>query len=367
LANIDVTAARLNTFINDSIYTRPYNIGCYYFPGWSTPGGGPTPSDPWSEISPGFPDRIPLLGTYDETLQSINDTHFTWMKKFGITFMALDWFMQWDGATLEPFLDHVLTAYKASTVDKPKLCLQFANQTNAGGLNNSTWPTIYNYWIANVFTDPDYFKIDGKPVVIMNSVPSFKDRIGTHAQVKTALDNARAAAITAGFAGIYFMGGQADSSSAWTDVTTPAVEGWDGVTGSNIYTTTKVADNTPGPSPTTYADLDNAIFSGVVGGYRGFCYGWMNAPDIDVFWPPCTVGFDNTPWNPGTTLHGTPTLAEWTAHLIKCKALLDANPVQTQRTFMIEAYTEFGEGSILEPTVGNGGFARSQILKDIFS
>jgi len=367
LANLDVTAARLNTFVNDSIYTRDYKIGCYYFPGWSTPGGGPNPSDPWAEIDPDFPDRIPILGTYDETLQFITDTHLTWMKKFGITFIALDWFMSWSGTTLNPYLAHVLTAYKNSTVDKPKLCLQFANQTNAGGLTSATWPTVYNYWIANIFTDPDYFKIDGKPVVIFNSVPSFKTSIGTNAQVKTALDNARAAAVTAGFAGIYFMGGQANSSSAWTDVTTPQVEGWDGVTGSNVYTTTKVSDNTDGPAPTTYADLHNAVFSGLSGGYRGFCYGWMNAANIDVFWPPCTVGFDSEPWNPSTTLHGTPTLLEWINHLTTCKALLDANPEQTQKTFMIEAWNEFGEGSILEPTVGNGVFDRLQALKDIFS
>lgn len=349
------------------IKKRRYTIGVYYFPGWSTPGGGPNPSDPWAPIAQYDTDRIPLLGQYDETLESITATHMSWMRHFGIDFVAIDWFMQWSGSTLESFIDHTLTNYKKVKVDKPRFCLQFANQTNAGGLTLSTWPTVYNYWIENVFTDPNCYLVNGMPVVIMNSVPSFKTSIGTNAQVKQALADARAAARAAGFRGIFFLGGQANTSSAWTDVTTPEVEGWDGVTGSNVYTTTKVSDNTDGPSPTTYANLHDAVFSGLVGGYRGFCYGWLNTAAVPVFWPPLTAGFDSAPWNAGvSTLNGMPTLPEWIAHLIAAKALCDANPKKTQNTMIIQAWNEFGEGSILEPTVGNGGFDRLRAIKDIF-
>jgi hypothetical protein len=332
-----------------------YSVGVYYFPGWSTPGGGPFPSDPWGVIPA---DRLPpVLGAYDETQQSVCDQNLTWMYQYGLTFVAIDWFQKWSGSTLVPYLDHFINLYLTSSVDKPPFCLQYANQTNAGGLNNSTWQQIPDFWIAEYFPSPNYYKINGYPVVIVNSHPSFRDRFASHAEVKTMLDNARAAAVLAGFPGIIFMAGHADSSSAWIDVTTPA-DGWDGVTGSNVYTTTRVSDNAAGPSPTTYADLDNAVFSGVVGGYRGFCNGWMNGADIDLFWPPCTAGFDSTPWSPSTTLHGMPTSSEWGDHLANCKALLDANGLQTQKTFMIEAWNEHGEGSLLIPTAGNGGFDR---------
>lgn len=341
-----------------------YSVGVYYFPGWSTPGGGPFPADPWGVIPA---DRRPLvLGAYDETQQSVCDQNLSWMKQYGITFVAIDWFMKWSGSTLVPYLDHFINLYLTSTANRPKFCLQFANQTNAGGLNSTTWQQIYDFWIANYFSDPDYYKIDNYPVIIMNSHPSFRDRFASHAEVKTMLDNARAAAVVAGHPGIIFMAGHADSSSAWMDVSAPA-NGWDGVTGSNIYTTTRVSDNAAGPSPTTYADLDNAVFSGVVGGYRGFCNGWMNDADITLFWPPCTAGFDSTPWSPSTTLHGMPTASEWEDHLINCKAVLDASPIQTQKTFMIEAWNEFGEGSILTPTEGNGGFDRLALLNTTFS
>jgi len=345
-----------------------YVVGCYYFPGWSTPGGGPNPSDPWSLITTYDNTRVPLLGTYNEALQSINDVHFSWMKSYGIDFVAIDWFQLWSGTTLLPMLDHVVNAHMACTGRKPKFCLQFANQTNQAGLSTSTWPTVYNKWIITYFNDPNYYRVNGKPVVIINSVPSFRGRFASHAETKQMLDNARAAAVAAGLPGIWFMGGHADSSSAWMDVGSYAVGGWDGITGSNVYTTTKVSDNSAGPAATTYADLHNAVFSGVVGGYRGFMNGWLNAANIGPVWTPLTAGFDSAPWNSGSsTLHGTPTLADWVAHLCAAKSLLDANAAKTQRTVMIEAWNEFGEGSILEPTVGNGGFNRLRAIRDILS
>lgn len=340
-----------------------YSCGVYYFPGWSTPGGGPYPSDPWSVI-PG--DRRPLvLGAYDETQQSVVDQHLSWMSQYGITFVAIDWFMSWSGTTLVPYLNHFIDKYLTSAVTKPKFCLQFANQTNAGGLSSSTDHSLYEYWSATYFGDSNYYKIGGKCVVIVNSGPTLRSRYASHAEVKTFLDAADAYVAAQGQGGIYWMDGHADSSSAWIDVSDPA-HGWDGVTGSNIYTTTKVSDNSAGPSPTTYADLHNAVFSGLVGGYRGFCYGWMNDPDIAVFWPPLTAGFDSTPWSPSTTLHGMPTSVEWGTHLASAKTLLDANATQTQLTFMIEAWNEFGEGSILCPTFGNGGFNRLAQLNTVF-
>jgi hypothetical protein len=341
-----------------------YSCGVYYFPGWKTPGGGgPYPSAPWSVI-PG--DRLPLLlGAYDETQQSVCDQQLSWMKQYGITFVAIDWFMSWSGATLVPYLNHFIDLYLTSAVSKPKFCIQFANQTNAAGLSSSTDHSLYEYWSATYFGDSNYYKIGGKCVVIVNSGPSLRDRYASHAQVKTFLDAADAYVAGQGQGGIHWMDGQADSSSAWIDVSDPA-HGWDGVTGSNIYTTTKVSDNSAGPSPTDYGDLDNAVFSGLVGGYRGFCYGWMNDPDITLFWPPLTAGFDSTPWSPSTTLHGMPTSAEWGNHLTNAKTLMDANAEQTQLTFMIEAWNEFGEGSILCPTAGNGGFDRLRQLNTTF-
>jgi hypothetical protein len=346
------------------------SVGLYYFPGWKTPGGGgPFPSAPWSVI-PG--DRLPLLlGAYDETQQSVCDQLLTWFHQYGITFLAIDWFQDWSGSTLIPYLDHFIDLYLTSSVDKPKVCLQWANQTHASGLNSSTANQIYEYWSANYFSDSNYLSIDGKKVVIVNSGPSLRGRFASNAEVKTFLDAADAYVAGQGQGGIYWMDGHADSSSAWIDVSAPA-NGWDGITGSNVYTTTRygnpagIQDNAAGPSPTTYADLDYAVFSGQVGDYRGFCHGWMNDPDIEVFWPPLTAGFDNSPWTPGTTLHGMPTTQEFSDHLDNAVALIEANPAQTQLTVMVEAASEYGEGSIVVPTAGNGGFTRLRLLNTKF-
>jgi hypothetical protein len=346
---------------------RRHTLICLYFPGWSTPGGGPSPSAPWTPITTYDSYRTPILGTYDEALQSITDTHLGWMRRYGIDVLGLDWFMQWSGTTLQPYLDHVLTNYKASTVDKPQLCIQFANQTNAGGLNTNTWPTVYNFWINNIFNDPNYYQIDGKPVVIVNSIPTFRNNFASSAQVKAMLDQARTAAIAAGYSGIFFMGGQADSSSAWTDVSIPSVQGWDGVTGSNVFYKTHIGDNAHGPTATSYADLDDNVFGPTVNNYRSFSTGWLGAANAGYYWPPVTAGYNAAPWNSGvTSLYGIPTLPEWIDHLVHAKTLLDTYPTQTLRTLIVQNWNEFGEGSILEPTIGNGGFDKLQALADVF-
>jgi hypothetical protein len=345
---------------------RRHTLICLYFPGWSTPGGGPNEPDPWSLITTYDPYRIPINGAYDETLQSVTDTHLGWMRRFGIDVIGLDWFMEWSGSTLVPFLDHVLTSYKASTVDKPKICIQFCNQTNAGGLNTSTWPTVVNDWIDNVFTDPNYYTIDGKYVVFINSLATFRDCFASNAQVKAMLDLARTMAVAAGLPGIIFMAGQADSSSAETDRTTIAL-GWDGVYGTNVFYKTHIGDNAHGPTATSYADLHDNVFGPTVANYRSFSTGWLGAAGVGYYFPPVTAGYNAAPWQAGvTTLYGIPTLPEWINHLKTAKALLDANPDKTLMTLIITNFNEYGEGSILGPTVGNGGFAKMQATADVF-
>src|SRR6185503_4996827 len=124
-ASIDSTLARAKQQLGKN---NDYIVGSYLFPGWLlTNGGGPNPSAPWDAVITSNPERTPILGAYDESLQHINDARFGWMQQYGLDFVAIDWFMQFSGATLIPFLEHVVNCHKACTGRKPKFCLQFAN------------------------------------------------------------------------------------------------------------------------------------------------------------------------------------------------------------------------------------------------
>ena len=61
--------------------TNPYQIGIYYFPGWS-----PDQWDRWSKQK-GFPERDPVLGFYREGDPEVADWHIKWAVENGISLL----------------------------------------------------------------------------------------------------------------------------------------------------------------------------------------------------------------------------------------------------------------------------------------
>ena len=76
-----------------SVPTSPYQIGVYYFGGWTQDPQIPfsTTDQFWTPIE-NFPERQPLLGFYNETTQSVMDQQLLWMADYGISYIAFDWY-----------------------------------------------------------------------------------------------------------------------------------------------------------------------------------------------------------------------------------------------------------------------------------
>src|SRR5207302_3074590 len=69
------------------------------------------------------------------------------------------------------------------------------------------WPDAVSRW-APLFLDADYLRIDGKPLFMVVDLYNMRHAFGdSHAAVKGALDQLRAAAVQESLPGLYIVGG----------------------------------------------------------------------------------------------------------------------------------------------------------------
>jgi hypothetical protein len=68
------------------IATGRYQVGAYDFPGWPT-------YEKWRVLN-AFPERVPLLGYYQEGDPAVMNWQIKWAVEHGISFFVFDWY--WD-------------------------------------------------------------------------------------------------------------------------------------------------------------------------------------------------------------------------------------------------------------------------------
>ncbi len=183
-----------------------YEIGAFYFPGWSQRSG-------WDKIAESAPIRKPLLGYYDESNPEVVDWQIKWAAENGIQFFFVDWYWQ-HGAI---YLDHWVKAFqRAKYRSNLKWAIMWANHTGYGTHTSEDWKQVTKFWLDNYFNTPEYYKIDGKPVVVM-----WDHTIVDHDMIeeakkegldlkpgegcKRAFKIVRDMCIEAGFPGVYFI------------------------------------------------------------------------------------------------------------------------------------------------------------------
>jgi len=312
-----------------------YNIGVYYYPGWKD-NDVPWRPYPWNLIKP-YPVREPLLSWYKEGEVAIAEQHIQWMHDYGINFVAYDWY--WDSTNTAKG-EHALTAYLASNnKNLLKFSLLWDNVANAI-VNENQYTSMVTYWISNYFSQGQFLKIDGKPVVFIFSPYKFRETAQnfgkTTAQLLQAAENL---AIAAGYPGIYFSAGTAGTvgEEFWLDYAKN--NGYDGFSAYNYHR---------GPN----INVQSHTYQELSDGYQA-TWNFVLTKSTLPFIVPMTSGWNKKPWGgSGDTLHdnsvSTPELFE--QHLLRARTLIDQNPVRTMKMGIICAWNEFGEGSYIEPT-----------------
>jgi len=118
----------------------------------------------WDMVEQTLPKVKPLLGWYDEGNPEVVDWQIKWAVEHGITSFCVDWY--WNRG--EQRLDHWVKAfYRAKYRKYLKWYVMYANHNAPGSHSTEDQVALSKWWIDNYFTTPEYYTIDGKPVVVM--------------------------------------------------------------------------------------------------------------------------------------------------------------------------------------------------------
>jgi hypothetical protein len=324
------------------VSTAPYQVGAYYFPGWPT-------RDRWAVLD-AFPERRPLLGYYAEGDPTVMDWHIRWAVEHGIGFFVFDWY--WDRGQRQ--LEHALHEgyFRARSRSHLKFCLLWANHNPPGSSSEADLLAVTDHWIAHYFRRPEYFTVDGKPVVIVFEPRLLRKDIGSEA-VTRSLRRMRARAVDAGLPGLFVLATVGDSP---LELARLRAEGYDAGTGYN-YPRAGMTDGTARRAP--YDDM--------VDGYERIWTNIARARILDYV-PVTEPGWDSRPWHGDQALVRTGRTPEkFRDMLARARAFVDRHPLAGgQKLVLIEAWNEFGEGEAIEPH-REWGFAYLDAVRAVFA
>lgn len=346
-------------FSSNKLFAQEYQIGVYYFPGWTSN------SDYWNDLkglpksrSPGktWLEREPSRGFgYPEESVKTAEKSIEWASAYGIGFFAYDWY--WDGnkTTLSHAIDNHLIAANKS---KLKFCIHWANHTKTPESMNQ-FTAMVQYWIDHYMKDPQYFTVEGKPMVVIFSPQQLRESSKKFGKTtKELFDISRKMAVKSGLPGLYIVGATY-ANSYWVNNYLPS-NGYDALSAHN-YQSNRFSGEYTGKEAysSSYEDLTE--------GYKSN-WTWILKNSKLPYIVPMSAGWDRRPWGgskPSSHDNSGSTPALFKQMIIEGKKTIDANPTKTMRMGIIFAWNEFGEGAYIEPTK-KWGFQYLQAIKDVF-
>jgi hypothetical protein len=316
-------------------------VGAYYFPGWNS-------ASRWQPLQT-FPERKPVLGWYSEGSPEVADWHIKYAVEHGITFFAYDWY--WNKG--QRHLEHGIHEgyFKSRYRNLLKFCLLWANHNPPNTSSPADCLDVTRFWLTNYFKQPEYLKVDGKPVIIIFSEYRLSSDLGAK-NVKGVFETMRAECRKAGLPGLYLIACVGSAS----DARKAAEQGYDAVSAYNWPRLGAAPDDLRAP------------FDDLLGGYRKNWQAIADGAAIPIMLPICG-GWDSRPW------HGEKALARYgrnpenfKAHLRDAQKVLESPGSWNvlQNFALIEAWNEWGEGSYIEPHQ-EFGFGYLDAIREVFA
>ena len=165
-------------------------------------------------------DRKPLWGYRDEADPKVMEFQIEEAVKHGVNVFIYDWYWYESRPFLEQCLDDGFL--KAPNKDKMKFYIMWANhdvnytwdkrnsdmvQTSNptiwdGFVDRKQFDVIVDRMISKYFSQPNYYKIDGKPVFMIYSLGNLIHGLGGFEATREALESFKAKTVEAGFPGL---------------------------------------------------------------------------------------------------------------------------------------------------------------------
>jgi hypothetical protein len=178
-------------------------LGAYYFDGWS----GPLSNFHFMGLvnSP-YAGREPLSGWRDNTACAV-EQQLAWAHAFGLSFFVFDWYF--NASAVDPGED-LNSAFKITRALPNRHGMQYAllyvNQDPFIIKTSADWTTTVREWVGYM-KDPDYVRVNGKPLLIVISLFGMRQTLGSSAAVQARFAELRAAAQAQGLPGVTIVGG----------------------------------------------------------------------------------------------------------------------------------------------------------------
>lgn len=313
-----------------------YQIGVYYFPGWS-----PDQMNRW-ELQEDYPEREPVLGWYAEGKPEVADWHIKWAIENGLSFFIYDWYWRDGKENLTAGLNDGFL--KARYRDQFKFALMWANHPPFADHSPEQLLAVTDYWLEHYFRRSNYLTIDGQPYVSFFAPGQLLSGLGSEEKVRATFEAMRRRVREAGLAGLHIAAcGGAEPAAAELFKRC----GFDSITAYNYVRTVGV----------TRQSAYRAYLAGHVDIWRA-----MDSAVLP-YTPLLTVNWDARPWHgPRTEQRFARNTADFAECLQRLKSHLDE---RKQRVAILEAWNEWGEGSFLEPNA-SFGFKDLEAIREVF-
>ena len=250
--------------------------------------------------------RKPLLGFQDEADPEVMEQQIELATKHGVNVFIYDWYWFDD----RPFLEQCLNDgfLKAKNVDKMKFYIMWANHDAnytwckhlassdvantliwRGGVTFEQFQRIGRRWIEKYFGHPSYYKIDGKPILMIYDTPIFVNGLGGLENAKKAIEWLREETVKAGFPGLHLQYCPQGSNT----VNASGVDGSELKVGLKEIIDTVGYDSLANYQFAHMVNMNNdynEIFKWVRQGWENF-YNNFGVP----YFPHVSVGWDNSP------------------------------------------------------------------------
>jgi len=333
-----------------------YTIGMYIFPAWH--GDSEWLWRHWKPIIDAKKKfegqeqpKKPILNYYDDSNPIAVDWMIKWGLEHGINLFIYDWYdSKFNEKPMDVFLNEFDVKYKPYK-NFAKFAIMWANHNISPNMTTDEILSIFDRAASTYFKHPQYLKIENKPVIFIFSSFVASD------EMTEVFRKAKERMLQNGYGGLYIILNDECSTNS-------SVAGFDGVTAYNYSNKMKLPTDTYDNYITAYKNTWNQIYSR--------CKSLKNLDDHPVnYFPPVSTGWDNTPWEGRYTfdmyvsvvINGMPD--KFKTMLQNAKIFIEDNNI-FPKMIIINAWDEWGEGSVLVPREDQWGFGYLEVVRAVF-